>query len=374
MRARRDARRGLACARALEHVANIGAVVFDGARKVGMSRTRPRDDGPDRAGRARRRLILGVHRLLPVFPVLVADQQRDGRAECFACAHTRQNLGLVGFDRHAPAAAVSALTPLELFGDRVEVDVQSGRHAFENDDETLAVRLAGSEKTQHCLVILYEVSALFRPPPRVIRPVFAGERIAITHVSHGHIDCRSVSVSRTSGTGSRRDRSCHWRVRSPSHRCGRHARRAAGLDGDVHARTRRGPARWTLVSSEARNGSRRVHTRAGLDSRYVRRRRRVSSSGSNMRARLRRGFSISPSCRMRVYFGNMDSSRATSRSSTMRRSAAMCLPHSLAVRLSFWIRATRRRVRHWRCCACASLVCGSSACLRGAPHQRKLTS
>ena len=45
-RARRDARRGLARARALEHVANVGAVVLDGARKVGVPRTRPRDDRP----------------------------------------------------------------------------------------------------------------------------------------------------------------------------------------------------------------------------------------------------------------------------------------------------------------------------------------
>ena len=37
-RAGRDARRGLARARALEHVANVGAVVFDRARKVGMAR------------------------------------------------------------------------------------------------------------------------------------------------------------------------------------------------------------------------------------------------------------------------------------------------------------------------------------------------
>ena len=183
-RARRDTRRGLAGARALEHVANIGAVVFDDAGKVGMPRTRPRDDRPDRAGRSRRRLILGMHRLLPVFPILVANEQRDGRAERFAGAHARENLGLVGFDRHAAAAAVSTLTPLELFGDGVEIDMQSGRHALENDDEPLAVRLAGGEKTQHCLAILYEVSALFRSRTGAIAACF-----------RGRADCRYARVA-----------------------------------------------------------------------------------------------------------------------------------------------------------------------------------
>ncbi len=188
-RACRDTRRGLARARALEHVANVGAVVLDDARKVGMPRTWPRDDRPDRAGRSGRRLVLGMHRLLPVFPILVANEQRDGRAKRFAGAHTGENLGLVGFDRHAAAAAVPTLTPLELFGDGLEIDMQSGRHAFENDDESLAVRLAGGEKTQHCLAILYEVSALFRRRPAQSRPVFAGEPIAEMRASHGHADC-----------------------------------------------------------------------------------------------------------------------------------------------------------------------------------------
>ena len=108
----RDARRGLARARALEHIANVGAVVLDGARQIGVPGTRPRHDRPDRSGGACRRLILGMHRLLPVLPVLVADQQRDRRAQRFARSHARQNLGLVGFDRHAAAAAVPALAPL----------------------------------------------------------------------------------------------------------------------------------------------------------------------------------------------------------------------------------------------------------------------
>ena len=130
-----------------------------------------------------------MHRLLPVFPVLVANQQRDRRAERFAGAHARQNLGLVGFDRHAAAAAVPALAPLELLGDGVEIDMQSGRHALENDDQPLAVRLAGSEKTQHCLVILYELSALFRRGPARSGLFSQASRLQMVHASHAYADC-----------------------------------------------------------------------------------------------------------------------------------------------------------------------------------------
>ena len=58
----------------------------------------------------------------------------------------------VGFDRHPAAAAVAALAPAELGGERVEVDREAGGHAFEDRDERLAVRLAGSQKSQHSRV------------------------------------------------------------------------------------------------------------------------------------------------------------------------------------------------------------------------------
>jgi hypothetical protein len=150
---------GLARARALEHIANVGAIVFDGACQIGVPGTRPRHHGPQRSGGACRRLILRMHRLLPVLPVLVAYQQRDRRAQRFARSYAGQNLGFVGFDRHTPSAPVPALTPLELLGDGVEIDMKPGRHALENHDQAFAVGLTGGEKTQHCLVILYEVSA-----------------------------------------------------------------------------------------------------------------------------------------------------------------------------------------------------------------------
>ena len=122
--------------------------------------TRARDQRPRRPGGVRRRLLLGVHRLFPVFPVAISDQQRDGGADRFGAAHAGQHFGLIGLDGHAAPAAVAALAAAQLLGDGVEIQVQACRHPFQNHHEPLAVGLAGGEKTQHCSVILYEVSAL----------------------------------------------------------------------------------------------------------------------------------------------------------------------------------------------------------------------
>src|SRR5882672_4481091 len=100
-----------------------------------------------------------MHCPLPVFPVLVWNQQRDGCARRDAVANAAQRLGAIGLDRHATAAAVPALASAQLGRDSVEVHRQSGRNALENRDERLAVRLAGSEKSQHRCLILSEIFA-----------------------------------------------------------------------------------------------------------------------------------------------------------------------------------------------------------------------
>jgi hypothetical protein len=51
------------------------------------------------------------------------------------------------------------LTPPELRGDGIEVECQASRHALEDGDERFSVRLAGSEKSQHRIVILTEIFA-----------------------------------------------------------------------------------------------------------------------------------------------------------------------------------------------------------------------
>ena len=94
------------------------------------------------------------HRPLPVLPVLVGNQQRDRTAGRHAVPDAAQDLRAIGLDGHPPAAAVAGLAPAQLRGDRVEVDREARRHAFENGDERLAVRLAGGEKSQHRAFIL----------------------------------------------------------------------------------------------------------------------------------------------------------------------------------------------------------------------------
>ena len=72
-----------------------------------------------------------------------------------------ENLSAIGFNRHPSAPAVAALAAPQLLGDRVEINPEAGRHPFKNNHEAFAMRLTCGEKTQHCHVILYEVSALF---------------------------------------------------------------------------------------------------------------------------------------------------------------------------------------------------------------------
>ena len=135
-----------------------------------------------------RHLPLDVHRLLPVHPVAVADQQRDGRAGGAAVADAGKDLGAVAFDRHPPAAAVAALAAAELRVERIDVEVEAGGHPVERDDERLAVRLAGAEKSQHRGEIVYEEIAPFGEA-RAILPRFSHVvRIAslwgMTHLLH----------------------------------------------------------------------------------------------------------------------------------------------------------------------------------------------
>ena len=56
-----------------------------------------------------RHLGLDVHRALPVGPVAIADQQRDGCASRLAAPDAGQHLGAIGFNRHAPATSIAGL-------------------------------------------------------------------------------------------------------------------------------------------------------------------------------------------------------------------------------------------------------------------------
>ena len=145
----RDPRSGFAGAGPLENVPDVAVPVLGDAGEVGVSGARPGDDRAIDAGRVGGRRRFDRHGALPVLPVLVGNEQRDRRAGRHAVADAAQDLGAVGLDRHAAAAAVAELPPAQLRGDGREVEGQAGRNALEDRDERLSVRFAGGQKSQH---------------------------------------------------------------------------------------------------------------------------------------------------------------------------------------------------------------------------------
>ena len=141
--------------------------------------TRAGDHRPIGARGVGRLLRLRVHRPLPVLPVLVRNEERDRRAGRHAVAHAAERLRAIGFDGHTPSAAVAPLAASQLRGDRVEVDRQTGGDALEDRDQTFAVRLAGSEKSQHSRNILSEISAHSGTPQRDSRTICVGDVLAL---------------------------------------------------------------------------------------------------------------------------------------------------------------------------------------------------
>ena len=165
-RADGDARGGFPRAGTLEDVAHVLVPVFHEAGQIGVAGARSRDRRSVGADGAGRHLGLRVHRPLPVLPVLVGDHQRDRPTGAQAVADAAERLGAVRFDQHPAAAAVTGLAPAQVGGDGVDVDGKTGRHAFDDGDERLAVRLAGGQKTQHAGFILSEKIASSGPRSR----------------------------------------------------------------------------------------------------------------------------------------------------------------------------------------------------------------
>src|SRR5437879_9273005 len=106
-----DAGDGLAGAGALQDVARVLAVVLEDAREVGVPRAGPRDLAP---ARLRGDPGLRGHHVLPVLPVAVPHEHRDGGAERLARPHAGEPLDLLRLDLHARAPAVPAHPPLQL--------------------------------------------------------------------------------------------------------------------------------------------------------------------------------------------------------------------------------------------------------------------
>src|SRR5262245_29803825 len=167
-RTSRDTSRRLARARALEDIANVCVAVFDRSGEVGVTWPRSRHNGAI-LGSSRALWLLGfdVHRLLPVHPVAIVDQHRDGCTGREAVAHAREDLGAIAFNLHTSAAPISTLTPAELQVERVDIELKTRGHPIDGHDQRLAMRFARGQKSQHSFVILYE--GPLRIPPRTFK-------------------------------------------------------------------------------------------------------------------------------------------------------------------------------------------------------------
>src|SRR6266704_3426295 len=114
---------GLARTRPLQNVARILAVVLERAREIGVAGAGPGHLTPPLRGG---RVGLGGHDVLPVLPVAVPHQHRDGRAQRLTRAYAGEPFDLVRLDLHTGAAAVAAHAPLQLGVDPLGRDGQPG--------------------------------------------------------------------------------------------------------------------------------------------------------------------------------------------------------------------------------------------------------
>src|SRR5881396_1428312 len=149
-RAARDPRHRLARARPLQDVPRVLAVVLERAGEIGVPGARARDlTSPLGFPLCPGGVGLGRHHVLPVLPIAVPHEHRDGGAEGLAGAHPREPLDLVGFDLHAGAAAVAAHPPLQLGVDALGGQGEAGGDPLEDRHQPPSVRLARRGEAEH---------------------------------------------------------------------------------------------------------------------------------------------------------------------------------------------------------------------------------
>jgi len=141
--AARDARGGLPRAGALEDVAGVAPVVFLHPGQIRVTRPRPGHLAPALgAGRA-----FGGHDVLPVLPVAVPDDHRDGRAQGLARPDPSEPFDAVGLDLHARAAPVAGHAASQLGVDAVGAHRESGGQALEDRQQGATVRFTGGRES-----------------------------------------------------------------------------------------------------------------------------------------------------------------------------------------------------------------------------------
>ena len=129
-------RRRLTRAGALEDVPGLGEVIFQAARQISVAR----------AGTFEWPLLAAVflpvlhrHRLGPVLPVTILNQDCDRRSDGLAVPDPGDKLGHVRLDFHSRPTPVPTLASLQLAVHISEVHPQSRRQTVEGRDQSLAV-------------------------------------------------------------------------------------------------------------------------------------------------------------------------------------------------------------------------------------------
>ena len=95
--------------------------------------------------------IPGPHgeRFLPVLPILVFQQDRDGRSDGLAVAHAGDKMRGIALDLHSAAAAVALLPPPQFAIHRRRINRQACRHSRQDRDQRLAVGLSRCAVAEH---------------------------------------------------------------------------------------------------------------------------------------------------------------------------------------------------------------------------------
>ncbi len=151
--------RGLPGGRPLEDVPGVVEAVLLHPGQVGVA-------GPGLGERLLGRARRGRHLLLPLGPFGVGDLDGDRGAEGAAVAHPADQGEPVLLEAH-PGSPAEPQPPAGQLGlDLLHGDGQAGGQAFEDDDETLPVGLAGGEEAQHERILTVTLAPLLTGPVR----------------------------------------------------------------------------------------------------------------------------------------------------------------------------------------------------------------
>ena len=93
--------------------------------------------------------VLDRQRLGPVLPVLVLDQDGDGRTNRVGVADAADDMGVIRLDLHAAAAAEALLAAPQLAVQGRNGDGNSSGQTRQRGDEALPVRFSRGFKAKH---------------------------------------------------------------------------------------------------------------------------------------------------------------------------------------------------------------------------------